>query len=286
MIVTVSDSGVTATSGNFNGFITPIPTNDLATFITISNSFWDGRESKTVQPVDINVGTLAAWSQNNNSLRSSLIGSNLTSVYVLDTRTAATVPGTSLAAVRVVNGATLPANGLTVATGRPLYVLGDFNSDTVNRGTTNTSATLPASLVADAITILSDGWVDGNNTSTSSLNTALPTTVNAALLTGVVETTLNQYSGGMENFPRFLEHWTAIPFTYNGSMVKMFPSLYATNVWNGINYANHYYDPPVRKWAFDFNFRDPNKLPPLTPSVLKVNRTQWITLPPGQTTAP
>jgi hypothetical protein len=118
------------------------------------------------------------------------------------------------------------------------------------------------------------------------LNGAAPTTVNAAFLTGVVETTLGQYSGGMENFPRFLESWGTTPFTYNGSMVKMFPSLYATNVWEGINYANHYYDPPARIWAFDTNFRDSTKLPPRTPSVLKVFRYQWATLPPGQTVAP
>ena len=60
----------------------------------------------------------------------------------------------------------------------------------------------------------------------------LPTTVNAAFLTGAVDTTLGHYSGGMENFPRFLETWgSANVFTYNGSMIKMFPSLYATNVW-------------------------------------------------------
>jgi hypothetical protein len=69
-------------------------------------------------------------------------------------------------------------------------------------------------------------------------------------------------------------------------MVKMFPSLYATNVWEGINYANHYYDPPARKWAFDANFDDPTKLPPKTPSLLKVIRSQWATLPPGQNVAP
>ena len=40
----------------------------------------------------------------------------------------------------------------------------------------------------------------------------------------------------MENFPRFLESWgSANVFTYNGSMVKMFPSLYSTNVWGQTN---------------------------------------------------
>jgi hypothetical protein len=195
-----------------------------------------------------------------------------------------TLPGTSLGAVRVVNGLQLPVNGLTVATGRPLYVLGDFNElSATNLGTTNTSTTRPASLVADAITILSDAWQDTNS---ASMQGAAPTTVNAALLTGVVGTTLGQYSGGMENFPRFLESWGSTIFTYNGSMVKMFPSLYATNVWNGIQYTKHYYDPPVRHWAFDANFGDPTRLPPKTPSLQNVIRSQWATLAPGKNVAP
>jgi hypothetical protein len=184
----------------------------------------------------------------------------------------------------VFNGLQLPTNGLTVATGRPLYVWGDYNTDAATKGTANTSTTRPASLVADAITILSDAWVDGNS---ASMQDAKPTTVNAAFLTGSVDTTSGQYSGGMENFPRFLESWGAAnPFTYNGSMVKMFPSLYATNVWNGINYAKHYYDPPARNWAYDANFDDQTKLPPKTPSLLQVIRSQWANVPPGQNVAP
>jgi hypothetical protein len=113
---------------------------------------------------------------------------------------------------------------------------------------------------------------------------ASSTTVNAAFLTGVVETTSEHYSGGMENFPRFLETWgLANVFTYNGSMVKMFPSLYATNAWNN---NNNIYSPPKRNWSFDLNFRDPTKLPPLTPSFLVTKRSQWATLPAGQTVAP
>jgi hypothetical protein len=277
-----SNTGITATSGRFNNFLTPVPTNELAAFVSTANSFWDAREGKTVQPIDINIGQLTAWSLTNFSLRSALIGSNLTSVYVVDRRT---LPGTSLGAVRVFNGLQLPVNGLTVATGRPLYVLGDYNQlNTANLGTTNTSTTRPASLVADAITILSDGWQDANSTRDVDSRNASPTTVNAAILTGAVDTTLGRYSGGMENFPRFLETWgLANAFTYNGSMIKMFPSLYATNHWNN---NNDIYKPPKRNWAYDANFDDPTKLPPKPPSLLKVIRGHWATVPPGQNTAP
>ncbi len=281
LVLVASDTGISATSGNFNGFATPISTNELATFVSITNSFMDWREGKTVQPIDINIGQLTVWNLTNSSLRPSLIGSNLTSVYVWDRRT---LPGTSLGAVRVVNGLQLPPNGLTVATGRPLYVLGDYNTDAATKGTTNTSTTRPASLVADAITILSDNWKDANSTSALGSRTASSTTVNAAFLTGTVDTTLGYYSGGMENFPRFLESWgSANVCTYNGSMIKMFPSLYATNAWNN---NNNIYNPPKRNWAYDANFEDPTKLPPKTPSLLQVIRVQWANVVPGQNVGP
>ena len=124
---------------------------------------------------------------------------------------------------------------------------------------------------------------DRNSTSAVDSRVAASTTVNAALLTGVVETTYGHYSGGMENFPRFLETWgLANVFTYNGSMIKLFPSLYATNYWG----LGDVYSPPKRNWAFDVNLDDPTKLPPKTPSLLKVVRNQWATVVPGQNTPP
>ncbi len=280
MIVFASNTGIVVSNGIHNRFSVIVPTNEVQTFISTANSFFDAREGKTVAPIDINIGQMTVWSRTNSNLRLSLLGSNLTSVYVVDNRT---LPAAKLGAVRVYNGKQLPASGLTVATGRPLYVWGDYNQmNNANLGTTNTLTTLPASLVADAISILSDNWTDANSTSPVASRIAASTTVNAAFLTGVVETTHGSYSGGMENFPRFLETWgLAHVFTYNGSMVKMFPSLYATNSWNN---NNNIYDPPARNWTFDANFNDPTKLPPKTPSLLKVIRSQWATVVPGQNT--
>ena len=65
-------------------------------------------------------------------------------------------------------------------------------------------------------------------------------------------------------------------------MVKMFPSLYATNIWG----LNNVYNPPKRNWAYDLNFNTPAKLPPLTPSLLKIFRNVWTTLAPNSTNAP
>ena len=45
----------------------------------------------------------------------------------------------------------------------------------------------------------------------------------------------------------------------------MFPSQYATGFWPN---TGSVYNPPIRNWAFDLNFTNPNKLPPLTPMVV------------------
>lgn len=281
LVLTVADSGTTATSGEFDSFQTRIPPAQLDAFVSTASSFHDAREGKLVKPIDINVGALKTWSETNNTLNPRLAANNakFTSLYVVDKRH---LPPTNLGAVRVLNGKNLPVNGLTVATARPLYVSGNYNQqDPANLGTSNTSTTLPASLVADAITILSDGWQDANSVLPVDARVAQNTTVNAAFLTGVVETTDKHYSGGMENFPRFLETWGPITITYNGSMIKMFPSLYATNAWEN---NKNIYTPPTRNWAYDINFDDQSKLPPKTPSLLLVSRGRWSTVPPGQNT--
>jgi hypothetical protein len=273
MVITVTDIGISATSGRNNNFATMVTNTEVALFVTTNSSFHDEREGRTVLPVDINVEVLGLWAATNGSIRPLLGNKDVYSIYIWDKRT---FTASTMSGVRVINGVKLPSRGLTVATGSPLYVWGDYNSPTP--GSTNTSGTLPASLVGDALTVLSDGWSDGNGP----LGAAQSTTVNAALLAGAVETTLGHYSGGMENFPRFLEHWGSAVFTYNGSMVKMFPSLYATNAWGKANV----YNPPKRNWTYDRNFEDPTKLPPLTPGVLKVNRSIWNTVAANTTNAP
>jgi hypothetical protein len=281
LLVIVSDTGITATSGYFNNFATVVPSLEFNRFLTLTNSFYDARESKTILPVDLDIGALKVWSATNHSVRTALFGRDINSVYVYDRRT---VVAGKLGAVRVRNGLYLPPLGLTVATGSPIYVLGHYNqTNAANLGTANTSTTLPASLVGDAVTILSVNWNDANSRLPVASRAAAPTTVNAAILAGAVETANGNYSGGMENFPRFLESWgLANPLTYNGSMVKMFPSLYATNIWGLANV----YNPPKRNWAYDLNFNTQTKLPPLTPSLLKIFRNVWMTLAPNSTNAP
>ena len=110
------------------------------------------------------------------------------------------------------------------------------------------------------------GVIAGNNLSSMS---GSPDAGNFSSTSSSNESRLN---GGMHNFPRFLENWSDKTLTYNGSMVVMFASRQATGFWVD---PGTYYNPPIRKWAFDQNFLDPNKLPPGTPQVRKLQRGQW-----------
>jgi hypothetical protein len=223
---------------------------------------------------------LTKWSATNKNLRLAMGSRDVSSIYVYDKRVGSS---STLPAVRLWDGMVLPSLGLTVATFEPLYVWGNYNqTNAANLNTTNTITTRPASLVADAVTILSSAWTDAkSNGALPSRNPAVSNTVNAAIIAGSVYTTAAGYSGGMENFPRFLEDWSAATFTYNGSMVKMFASVYATNVWGQANV----YNPPTRNWYFDPNFTVAALLPPLTPSLQTITRSQWATLAANQTVA-
>lgn len=267
MIITVSNSSTSVTSGRINNFATIIPQSQWSYFLS-QISFFNQRENKTVNAIQIDIGKLRAWNATNVILRPVVglggLGGDVRSIYVIDQRsqTSATESG-----VRLVNGQMLPPRGLSVATPNPLYIKGNYNAPPATLGTHDTWGTMPAALIGDSITVLSANWNDANSTGNLGGRIAADTTVNAAFLAGIVQTTTNSFSGGVENFPRFLEDWSGKTFTYNGSMVVMYESIYATGVWNGSGSAIGIYNPPIRNWAFDTNFRDYTKLPPGTPFV-------------------
>ncbi len=287
IIITVTNTGVTVTTGRINNFATVIPTNVWRNFVATTNAFRDWRENKTVRPVDINVAALRAWSNTNTLVRPILPGNDVSSIYVNDQRS---LPTGELGAVRLRQGDALPADGLTVATARPLYIQGNYNQPVSSHlGTTNTSGTLPASIASDAINILSGAWSDlVSSNSLLTLRLASDTTVNAAFLSGIVPTLESnrtsaeggKYSGGVENYPRLLEKWSGRTLTYNGSMVVLFNSQFATNGWR---YGGSIYEAPTRKWAFDLNFMDPTRLPPGTPQLTATIRGSWAVIKAGYT---
>jgi hypothetical protein len=192
---------------------------------------------------------------------------------------------TSQPGVVLSNGNYLPPQGLSVATPDPSYIIGNWNTQlaaggTSDAGGSNTQYSLPSAIYSDAITILSSAWNPANSTAALSSRTATSDTVNAAFLTGNVPSDGTYYSGGVENFVRFLENWSGDTFTYNGSMVCMFPSEIADAPWPGTGTV---YNPPTRNWGFDNNFSNPSKMPPMTPQVITLQRNRWTLLSPYST---
>jgi hypothetical protein len=214
-----------------------------------NNKFYDQREGKWVDCTELDV----------DKMYSNGFGPSNGVVYFSDeVNGASNWPG-----LRLTNGGTLDA-GLTVASENPMYTLGDFNS--VNKK--------PAALMADAITYLSNDWKNNNydtlSTAAKTSRRAANTTVNASYLTGNVETTSSDYSGGFENLPRFLEDWTSRTMTWKGSAVNLWTSLQAVGTWSGT-----YYTPPGRDWQYDTDLDDPTKLPPETPCVRVFQMVGW-----------
>ncbi len=270
--------------------------------------FYDFREGTMAQAVQLDVGKLDAWlttatnangGTNWSSELCADIGHGIDSVFIYNA--VPFIGQHQLPAVRVVNGQLLPCTtnyditvggtnypvivtrGLTVVTPQPLYVMGHYNVQ-INGGSPvlashNTASTYPAAFMADSITILSSNWVDQTASAAGQSYTsrgALDTTINAACLEGIVQSVGNNYSGGVENFLRLLQNWGGNTLTYNGSILVMFPSQVATNLWQAPSGAGSYYGVPTRNWGFDTNFLTAPGLPPLTPNFRTVVRNSWI----------
>ena len=261
-------------------------------FVT-NDIFFDWREgwnagsgpAKGVQAVQIDLARFNIWLTNTpanngggfyNDLcqQSNHKSHPIDSIYVYN---AVPLTGNTLPAVRLVNGGMLPSQtapyGFTLVTPMALYVHGNYNASNSfgsSFGKNTTAYTWPGALMADSITILSGNW---NDAMTNRKPIASDTTINAAIIAGIVPSlssydsgTGTGYSGGVEIFLRLLESWGAAgDLWFNGSLVALFPSQYATNYWRQ---TGNYYDAPTRHFAYDTNFVRLSGLPPLTPSVV------------------
>jgi hypothetical protein len=183
--------------------------------------------------------------------------------------------------------------------------LGDYNSvtspteDTFFTNQQNTAPAkdeagyVPAAVIADAVTILSNNWDDrismvgvpgntdvtydatpnaGNRlASTTSYRVAVAGGKNMAFPFPSWQNTNPDYpfgtSGGVGNFLRFLEDWSTPNATlnYGGSLVSLYYATYATGIFKCCEYA--VYAPPTRNYVFDVDFTLPGGvgLPPGTP---------------------
>lgn len=275
--------------------------NAITAALTTDQSIWNGRENGMVRLTTLDVGSIVT-SLSNDSSNSNYISNSRWNgiIYIADT----SASSSTRRGIRLKNGKVLPSSaassqitvdGLTVATSNPLYIQGDYNTGTgtvPSNATSNNDPTTPqsagytrqpASVACDAITILSNNWNDANgNTSGDPLSgrVATNTTVNTAIVAGIVPSgglpvngvspQNSSYSGGAENFPRFLEKWDSVRFTYYGSMVELYQSRQGIGEWS---YGGNVYGAPVRQWYFDTNFK--TKPPPGSLMLYSYIKGKW-----------
>jgi hypothetical protein len=169
-------------------------------------------------------------------------------------------------------------NGFTVASEEPVYVWGDYNTSAVDpfwasNGVNNTTPHSAAAIIADAVTLLSPAWTDGNsltnpgdrnprNAANSYYRVAIAAGKSIPFPQPVWASQDFGTDGGMHNFLRYLENRGGTSANYVGSMISMYYSQYATGTFKCCSVV---YSPPTRNYFFDTLFLNPANLPPGTP---------------------
>lgn len=258
--------------------------------ITTNTALFDKRDGDNVRVITVDVGQIAT-AYGASKILDTVGSSDGLTFYIKDTSVGNStttklngtdVTSTSARGVRLKNGATLPYNstnktGFSVVSPNSVYIQGDYNTGTTAslKPPSNTASSYtppndtpspivsgytraPAAVVGDAVNILSNGWTDANSTSTGpngSGPAASNTTINCAIVAGNVPTsTASGYSGGIENFARFLEDWSNNKyFTVYGALALLYNSAQATDPWNTARYS-----PPNRRWYYDTLLQDTN----------------------------
>lgn len=188
-------------------------------------------------------------------------------------------------ALKIVNGGvinlgTCPSAvpcGLTIASENPVYVQGDFNAGA--NGDFTVSPHVATSVIADAVTLLSDNWNDVNSFAfpyNPGARSGITTTYRFGVVAGKeISFPYPGYGpqdfgtdGGTHNFLRYLENWGGQALWYKGSIVSFYYNRQATGVYKCCTTV---YSPPGRQYNFDSDFLTPTLLPPRTPLFRDVN---------------
>jgi Tfp pilus assembly protein PilX len=182
----------------------------------------------------------------------------------------------------ITSGSAAGTGGFTVASENPVYVLGDYNSNSTDpfwSGGADASGHSAAAVIGDAVTVLSDSWADLNSmtgvpTQAATYRTASTTYYRLAIAGGKNMSfpfpsweNSTDYGfgtdGGVHNFLRFLEDWSGSTLNYGGSLVSLYYATYNTGLFKCCTYS--VYQPPTRNYIFDSDFTVPQGLPPGTP---------------------
>jgi hypothetical protein len=184
-------------------------------------------------------------------------------------------------ALKLVNGGQnqLPAPGLTIASENATYIQGNYNASV---SLAANEAHVAASVIADAVTLLSNNWNDIRSfaaQSNSETRKATTTAYRLAIISGKTlafpKPTWASSSfgsdGGAHNFIRNLEDWdeSNVVQRYRGSFVSFFTSRQGIGTFkccDGDTYVRG-----ERSWTFDTDFLSPTLLPPGTPMFRDIN---------------
>jgi Tfp pilus assembly protein PilX len=189
--------------------------------------------------------------------------------------------------------------GFTVASENPVYIQGNYNTSpadpfwtTYNNPTPTQTPHAAASVIADAVTLLSNQWTDAGSLVYPDLPGNRAPTADAyfrAAISGGKNIPFPQpgwtnvaqdfgTDGGMHNFLRYLENMGPITVHYDGSLVSMYYAEYATGIYKdgGGPNGNGVYDPPAsRNYFFDVLFLNPANLPPATPEFQDIDSLSY-----------
>lgn len=182
-------------------------------------------------------------------------------------------------AVRVFNGArldeTVLPKGLTISTNLPVYLLGEMN--TASQVTpSDAEPWQPFLVTGDMAFVLSNAWSDEtagwhtNLSDTFNRRLAIQTQYNMQVLAGWTPSSNENYSGGANNYMRYLECWRGLDgsvpaHALRGSFVMAFNSVYVRSArGSDLNFPQAYCA-PIRDWAFDQHLDQISNQPPGAP---------------------
>ncbi|MDR1728982.1 MAG: hypothetical protein LBT74_13850 [Acidobacteriota bacterium] len=179
--------------------------------------------------------------------------------------------------------------GLAIASENPVYVQGNYNANTEKMFSSSARYdpslaeikdggwSVPASISADAVTMLSNSWRDADSFAAPyNSRRRMPTTTyyRAAIIAGKNKNfpfTKRDFgtSGGAHNFLRMLEYWSSdVPLWYRGSIISLY---YAQQASSAFKVGTAVYFVPKREFTFETEFLDIRKLPPCTPMFREID---------------
>jgi hypothetical protein len=269
--------------------------------------YYNHREQEWMVLLNINLADLISWNDQNGQVFFPTADATHGGLVIF-----ASVEGPDSAVVnnygvRVFGTADIPLpggvgisadpTGATVVTDQAIYVVGDYNRGLAVGGTTRQ----PAALIGDSLNVMSQRFWRSSTAAGCLVNCcdgpfcrdgqsvqpladpsrdASNTTINAGFLGGVDATVPGSYpagyNGGLENYPRFHEDWSAgLTLFYRGSFVSLGEPQHVDGTWCGTGSICNIYDPPIRNWNYDPEFSDVANLPPLTPRFVFVKQIMF-----------